>query len=265
MNRNLLALFIIPILLIPPVTLPAATPADLWPEAMAVPDKAALKAGTDAISSAESTLPPELKPALDFQRIFLRILSGEPASTWHLEMEKLAASTALDPVSAGVREAARVWVARLQINSIDAVMRVYYRKHVAFPSSLSEVENDLPGNLRKDPWGEPWVYRQTAPYGFAKLASQRYQLGPTRYPDLLPLPGAAGNRKAAARSWTTSLILINGQKALKIKISDQDKSPSVIQPGGKIGNCFLLYIGDSWALMAETDRLFTINLDYIID
>ena len=61
----------------------------------------------------------------------------------------------------------------------------------ASPITLGrEVQADIPESLRLDPWGQPWIYKTTAPEGFAKLDDQRYELGPARYPQLSALATA---------------------------------------------------------------------------
>jgi len=176
-------------------------------------------------------------------------------------MDKLAAAPGGDPVAEGVRDGARAWSARLQMADIGLALRLYYRNQVRFPATLSEIENNLPQNLRKDPWGEPWIYKPTAPQGFEHLATQRYQLGPTRYPNLTPLPEAATLRKPESHSWTISLPDAAGKKALEFRSPEKGAAVSIIQPGGKIDGCSLLYIGDNWALMAGDDRVFAVGIN----
>jgi hypothetical protein len=175
-------------------------------------------------------------------------------------MERLAALPGSDAVADAVRETARDWQARLMMSDIDVVMRVYYRNEVRFPATLSEIENNLPQNLRKDPWGEPWIYKLRAPQGFSRLAGQRYQLGPTRFPNLDPLPDAAAHRTPQAHPWTISLREAAGRKSLEFHSSEKGASSAIIEPGGKVGDCTLLFIGDGWALMAGVDQLFAVEI-----
>ena len=142
---------------------------------------------------------------------------------------------------------------------IDVVLRNYYRRDVDFPPALSEVQADIPENLRKDPWGEPWVYHPHAPLGFDKLASQRYQLGPTRFPQLATLADAISQRNPPGQSWQITVHDVGGSKALEFRSAEAGAPVAIIQPGGKAGDCTLLFIADHWALMAGVDQLFAVT------
>ena len=205
-------------------------------------------------------MPDALQPAVRFQNVFLKILAGWKSAEWHGEIEALAGLPDNSPVVAGVREVSLAWLARFQMGEIDLVLRAYYRSHVRFPSSLAEFENDLPQNLRKDPWGDPWLYKPRAPQGFGRLTSQRYQLGPTRFPSLPPMPEAFNRRSPQAHPWTISLRDAAGKKALEVRSPGKDAAVSMIEPGGKIDGCTLLFIGDDWALMAGVDQLFAVGI-----
>ncbi len=136
---------------------------------VSVPDKNSLKAQTDTLDGAAAALPQSLAPALQFQRIFLRIISGEPPSAWRDEIVKLANSKEQDPVQSGLAEISRAWLARLDMADIDTALRNYYRHNVRFPATLAEVESGVPDPLRKDPWGEPWIYKIASAHGFEGL------------------------------------------------------------------------------------------------
>lgn len=238
----------------------AATPLEIWPQQVAPLDKNALKTQTDMLDGAVASVPPQLAPALQFQRIFLRIMSGAPASEWRDEVEKFASSTETGPVETGLAEISRAWVARLKMADIDTALHNYYRRNVRFPDTLSQIETDLPENLRKDPWGDPWVYRTFAAHGFATLDAQRYLLGPTRFPQLGSLGDAVRHRAAQIPAWTITLRDISGNRALEFHSERAGTSViTTIQEGGRVDDCILLYIGDKWALMAGADQLFAIS------
>ena len=241
------------------LSLRAAEPPVLWPRQVDVPpNKNALKACLDFLDSAAGTQPQELKPAVQFQKLFLQIVSGVPRADWSGEVEKLANSSGQSPVEAGVREISRVWLSRLEMADIDTALRNYYRRNVSFPATFAEVEADLPEKLRKDPWGEPWVYQPHAPKGFERLSTQRYQLGPSQFPKLGTLSDAVGHRDPPGQSWQIALHDVGGNKALEFRSAEAGASVAIIQPGGKVGDCTLLFIGEHWALMAGVDQIFAV-------
>ena len=242
-------------------SLQAAAPLEAWPTQFPSKEKSPpLKQQLDALGKASQGMPVALQPAVRFQNVFLKILAGWKSAEWHGEIEALAGLPDNSPVVAGVREVSRAWLARLQMAEIDLILRTYYRNHVRFPATLAEIENDLPQNVRKDPWGEPWIYKPRAPQGFERLVTQRYQLGPTRFPNLAPLPEAMTRRSPETHPWTISLRDAAGKKAIEVRSPGKNAAVSIIEPGGKIDGCTLLFIGDDWALMAGSDQLFTVGV-----
>jgi hypothetical protein len=139
----------------------------------------------------ERQLPPGLLPAFRFQVLYGRILAGQPPARWRADLEALASSPQDDPVSSGIRDVARVWIARAQMGDIDALLREYYARSVRFPRTAAEFQQLLPPGLSKDPWGQPWAYTPSAPRGFSPaMAAQRYTVAPASRPRLLPLKEA---------------------------------------------------------------------------
>ena len=223
----------------------AATPLDIWPADSTAPQ----------VEGAGS-LPRALQPAVRFQKAFMKILSGEKASAWRADMESFCNQATDAPVAAGLREVARVWIARAQMEEIDALLHEYYRRNIRFPAKLAEL-GPLPPSLQKDPWGDSWIYSPTAPQGFSKLAGQRYQLGPARFPKLATLADAVKDRRPQQHAWAiTPHEAGGGSTALEFRGA---QSTAVIQPGGEIEGCRLLYIGDKWALMAGVDQLLAVG------
>ena len=167
---------------------------------------------------------------------------------------KVAQAPAADGPATAVHELARAWQARLAVEEIDRVaLRKHYAKTVRFPEKLDEVRAQIPEPLRLDPWGEPWVYALHAPQGFGKLTKQRYHLGPARFPNLTPIERAA---KWAAPPGGFKLAARDGGKALEIRLPDGRSG--VVQPGARVGEISLVFIGEGWALLADTERLFTV-------
>ena len=229
---------------------------ELWPVALKAPQAAELPERTAALN--DSQVPIELKTAVRFQQIFLKILSKPPVQAdWVAEIRGLvAAERTEDPVSHGVAEVGRTWLARVNALKLDEALKQYYRHHVRFPERLKEIEPALPEELRRDPWGQPWAYKLQAPQGMAKLSNQRYQIGPALYPNLSPLKAALGDRNLLLPKWKIALQRIGDQPALEFRSAN---ASATLQPGGKTGDYTLLYIGDSWALIASPDQLFALR------
>ena len=205
--------------------------------------------------AATRDLPAALQPAVQFQQSFAAIIAGAPVATWRADVEKIAQLTGDDPVVRGVREVARVWLARAAMQDLDGVLQHYYRHHVGFPDSLAAVANELPENGRVDPWGQPWVYAPHAPRGFARQTNQRYTVGPTRFPRLTGWREAIAPRAPPRAPWKITARDVAGHKALEF----QGDVSALIQPGGMVGGFTLLFIGDGWALLAGLDQLFTLT------
>lgn len=230
----------------------AAAPAEIWP-AQPTPI-----ADPNVPGTAMASLAPILAPAIKFEESFLRIVAGAPTGEWSPPMRAFAASTAADPVSAGVRELAKVWLARAEIEEIAKALDQYYAVNVRYPASLSAVEKSIPADLRRDPWGEAWVYNTHAPKGFANQEGQRYQIGSKRFPDLGTIREATGGRKGITPpAWKVALQVVGSNRALEFR--QNGAVVGVIAAGGKIDGYSLLYVGEGWALMAATDQLFTVN------
>ena len=220
-----------------------AGPAETWPER---PDPTAGVADT-------SWAPVELQSAVAFQRTFLKIIGGKPEDEWRGELEGFAAVTGSNPVLQGLRQLARVWLARVEMEGIDAALVVYYRQNVRFPDTLDAA--NLPGNLKRDPWGDAWIYQVHAPEGFARLGTQRYRLEPGHYPGLAGLKEAIGRREPPARGWKIAEVQIAGGMALEFRMPGG--AVATVEPGGRADDSTLMYIGQKWALMAGIDQLFT--------
>ena len=245
----------------------AAVP-DLWPVEVKAPQPAELKKQCAALDAAP--LPAELKPAAQFQKTFLKILSGGESKAQPLEpdwVEELrafiAADRAEDPVAHGVAEISRAWLARAQMRKIDAALRLYYRQNVRFPERFSEIAAGLPEALRLDPWGQPWAYRPDAPKGLEKLAGQRYLLGPGKAPALGTLAEAIGHPRAADPAFFKNYQITPRQLTNKRALEFRDSGPppivSTLEAGGFLTERIrLLHIGNHWALFAWPDQLFAV-------
>jgi len=235
----------------------AATPVELWPARVQALDADKLKSQLGVIDAAMATLPETARPAAQFQKVFLQMLSGVPQGTWRVELEKHA-QRAGGAASQALSEVAKVWLARVQMQDLDAALRRYYRFNVRFPDTLSAVMKDVPASLQNDPWGQPWMYQLKAPAGFPKQKDQRYQLGTSRFPQLAPFAEAIRKRTPPSVTWQITSRAIGGSTALEFRAPNSPAPLAILQPGGTVGGFVLVFIGNLWALMAAQDQLFAI-------
>ena len=209
-----------------------------------------------ALQDAARELPAPVRPAVEFQKVFLRIRADDPVTGWRAVMAKFATATGDEPMTVALRELARCWEARARMTEIDRALRKYYRTAIRFPDHLTAVERDMPEAIRLDPWGEPWVYAPTAPRGFSpKFARQRYQLGPTRWPQLSTVAEALA-AKPAAPSWKIIRRAAGGAPALELRSAEGQVA--VLQAGGRFAGAVLAHLGEGWALFTDTERLFAV-------
>ena len=228
----------------------AAPPPDIWKNGPV--DSATLAAQTAAIDAAEAKLPAPARPAAEFQKVLLQIRSGADIVVWRGEIDRYAKAPGDDGMTASLRELAKCWQARRAMDEIDKVLRKFYGVNVRFPDKLDEVK--IPEAVKADPWGEAWVYKPTTSKTFAKFPKQRYELGPTRYPELSTIKEAM--TATSARTFKITPRDVGGTRTLEIRTSDG--KTGVVQPGAKVGDVSLVFIGDGWALLADTERLFTV-------
>ncbi len=231
----------------------AAPPPELWKIAPGAPD--ALTARLALVDRESAPLPSVLRPAADFQKILLRVMAGEPVSNWRPDVDRFAHATGDEPITRALKELALCWEARARMEEIDGALRKYYRSAVRFPDKLDEAKGDIPTGAKTDPWGENWIYKPAAPHGFADLARQRYQLTPSRYPKFSTLREFI-HKTFPPVTWKIAVRNAAGAKALEIKTPDGQIA--AVQAGGKVADATVAYIGDGWALFADTERLFVI-------
>jgi hypothetical protein len=228
-----------------------AAPPDIWKNGPVTEATVAIE--NLAIENGIMQLPALLRPAAEFQKVLLQIRAGADPATWRAPVDRAAQNAGGDSVTVALRELAKCWQARLAEVEIDKALRKFYRMNVRFPDHLDEVRADIPESLRLDPWGQPWIYKTIAPEGFAKLDDQRYELGPTRYPQLTTLATAIKDEPAAP-AWKITPREVSGGRALEIRTAAGQVAG--VQPGVQIEGTTLAYIADGWALFANTDGLF---------
>jgi hypothetical protein len=232
----------------------AATPADLWKLQPIAPGD--LSARSSAFERDSASVPVAVRPAVEFQKILLRIATGSPVTEWRPEVEKFTKAASDDPAAKALRELALCWEARARMQEIDHTLRQYYRQAVRFPEKLDEVRAQIPADAKTDPWGEAWIYKLTTPQGFSKLPGQRYQLGPTRHPQLSTLPDFLKST-APSRNWKAAIRNVGGSKTLEIHTPDGQAA--VVQIGGRVADADVVFIADNWALFADMERLFAVS------
>ena len=232
-----------------------AAAAEIWPVEVAPLDTTALAAQRTRIDQAATTLPPELAPAVRYQKTFSGILSGAPAKGWSGEVTRMAEATGDDAMTRGLREVGKFWVARLAMDEINAALRGFYLHEIRFPENLSLIQANLPPGVQRDPWGEPWVYKLKAPAAFGSLNGQGYALGPARMPSLSLLRHVQQPRHLVTPAWKVTVVTAGGRPALEFR---NGGNVSLIQPGGVADGCVLLFIGEDWALLAQVDQLFAV-------
>lgn len=236
---------------------PAADLAGVWPSNVkAARDPAELSQQLAAIENSAAKLPAPLRPAVDFQKVFVQIIASAPESAWLEDLKKLAALPGDDPVAAAIREKARIWLARANARQVDVALRKYYGDKVDFPESLDAVMKNIPEAARVDPWGKPWIYRRSKA-NYSKIDMQRYTLAPADYPNLAPLKKSIGDRNLPARAWKISVRPLGTAIALEFRPTATGGA-AVIQPGGKVDDCTLVFTGSGWGLMAGPDQLFVV-------
>jgi hypothetical protein len=233
---------------------------EVWPRQLPALDQSKLDTALAQLNAAAATLPPELGPAIDYQKLFLHIASGESPLGYEAEFQKLAATTRTDGVSVGVAQAARACLARAQMEKLGKILHDYYRHNVRFPDTLADVDAQIPKELNRDPWGDDWFYRPEKVPGFVGPGAQRYRIAPRRLPWLVyPQAGTEGPMTPELK-WSIAVKEVAGGKALEFRPTKAGASTGVIQPGGHVDDCFLLYIGEKWALLGTGDRLWVASL-----
>jgi hypothetical protein len=198
----------------------------------------------------------DLRVAVVYQRVFLRIVQGLPESGWARELQPLLNLPPTDPVARTIPDLARIWVARLEMRPIERALREHYGKALEFPKDWEAVAQLLPEAARTDPWGEPWVYRTGVPAGIESLRGHRYQLGPRRFPDLLPFAKAARPRSSPVEGWSFASRSLGSVNVLEIR---QPGGLVTLQPGQRSGALALCHLAADWALVAVVDHLVAVR------
>jgi hypothetical protein len=222
-------------------------------------------------------VPAEALPALELEGLLAQARAGEDPQQWVPGLKRFSSMTAPKGPAAALKMVALFWEARAQMLEWDKLLRVAYRKKARFPEGLDALLNNVAEALRKDPWGEAWAYRATAPAHSPKLVGQRYQLGPSRYPDLVPLeaPGKMPAPRLPAGVALEFLSLSPGDggakggeialHSLKVKdsrpaVTQAQRWSGAYQPGECFGDYWVVWIQRGGVLLGHPDGLLALPL-----
>jgi len=231
----------------------AAPPPPVWdaPEKLSTPE---LPAALKRVDEAAAPLPSALTPAVQFQRVLLRIRAGAPMTEWREEVKAFTSDKDRSPAALAIRELALAWEARARMAEIDTALRRYYRANVKFPAKFGEAS--VPASAATDPWGEAWVYSPSKPKGFSdKFTSQRYTLTPAKHPQVRSVEDTLAT-PAPARNWKPTVREVSGQRVLEFRTA---AGTVATQAGGRVEDAVVVYIGDGWAVLADLERIFTVT------
>jgi hypothetical protein len=222
-------------------------------------------------------VPAEALPALELEGLLSRARAGEDPHQWVPELKRFSGAEASKGTNAALKMVALCWEARAQVAEWDKLLRTVYRKKARFPERIDELLGTVPEVLRKDPWGEAWAYRATAPAHSPKLLGQRYQLGPSRFPELAPLEVLAKTgplRPPAGVAF--EFLSINprdsaekGGEAALVSLKVKDNRPAVPQAqrwsgayqlGDRFGDYWVVWIQRGGVLLGHPDGLLAVPL-----
>lgn len=221
-------------------------------------------------------LAPEVVSALEMERVLARARSSEDPAKWRPDLARFSAVPAPQGAALAFQEMARCWEARAQMAEWEKLLRGAYRKKAKFPAGLDDLQAAAPEELRKDPWGEAWVYQATAPAHSPALVGQRYQLGPKRYPQLnslefvskTPPPNPPAGVVFEFFSITRPGAGAAGGVIVSLKVRDTrpaaaqqgQKWTGNYQPGDRIGAYWVVWVQQGGALLGHPDGFVTVAL-----
>jgi hypothetical protein len=222
-------------------------------------------------------VPAEALPALELEGLLARARAGEDPQKWVPGLKTFSGVEAPKGTAAALKMVAQCWEARAQMIQWDKLLRAAYRKKARFPERLDDLLRGAPEALGKDPWGEAWAYRVTAPAHSPNLLGQRYQLGPSRFPDLSPLEvlGKVSPLRPPAGVVFEFLSINPGDSAAKggdaalVSLRVKDNRPSVAQsqrwsgayqPGERFGDYWVVWIQRGGVLLGHPDGLLAVPL-----
>lgn len=222
-------------------------------------------------------VPVEALPALELEELLFRARTGEDPRHWVPGLRRFSRSEGSSGPAAALKMVALCWEARAQVAEWDKLLRSIYRKKARFPERLDDLLRTAPEGLRRDPWGEAWAYRATAPVHSPMLVGQRYQLGPERFPELAPLEvlvKTAPLRPPAGVAFEF-LRIESGEGASKggeaplvsLKVKDNRSLPpqaqrwsGAYQAGDRFGDYWVVWIQRGGVILGHPDGLLAVPL-----
>jgi hypothetical protein len=221
-------------------------------------------------------VPVEAQPALELEGLLARARAGEDPQQWVPGLRRFSGAEAPRGTAVALKWMAQCWEARAQVLAWDKLLRGAYRKKARFPESLDELLQSAPEALRKDPWGEAWAYRPSAPAHSPKLVGQRYQLGPSKFPELVALD-VAGKAPASPRlpagvaleffSLASGDAQGSGSPVVSLKVKDNRTDPGqskrwsgAYQPGDRFGDFWVVWIQRGGVLLGHPDGFLALAL-----
>jgi hypothetical protein len=153
------------------------------------------------------------------------------------------------PVTDGARRVALGWMTRLDRDKVVAALQLYYRKEIAYPKTLEQLNSHpkIPAAARPpmtDRMGRPWSYRLVSLGKLAGLADQKYVLQSTALGELTELPAAVQAPYGSTIQAVPVQVLppIGETVPVKFKLGGKGGT-AVVQVGQATGDLHLAFVG----------------------
>ncbi|MBM4033043.1 MAG: hypothetical protein FJ291_14830 [Planctomycetes bacterium] len=188
--------------------------------------------------------------AAALQGIILRRELDQPAQAREAFLR--AAKAPDTPFGRAVRELARGWLARLQMEQLDAALRRYWADKIEYPEKLDGlVARKLAApELLVDPWGKPFAYATRPLKARPDLPRQVYTLACTAIEeDSRGLKAAFAHTLAFPKRF--QLKAIGGVKPLVALLAFEDKTKKAVNvvEGEKVDGATLVRLTPQGAIL----------------
>lgn len=165
-----------------------------------------------------------------------------------------AAKAPQTPFGNELRQLARTWLARLQMEQIGPALERYWKKKVEYPEKLEAlVELRLaPAELLVDPWGKPFSYAARALKARPDLPRQYYTLACTAIEgDSRQLPNVLKQTTTFPKKFQLKGIGAVKPLTALIQLDEPGKKPAHVAEGEKIGPAKLIKLTPQGAILAD--------------
>jgi len=165
----------------------------------------------------------------------------------------------------GARRTARVWLTRLDRETVRDALQVHYRQHVAYPAELKGLDTNavsLPPLV--DRFGRPWVYALTTFRTLPGVEGQRYRL------DSSALAPRSDFKTALAAPYAGRILLrpvrlmgAGAGAAVQFSVADEEKKGAAsvtLTPGGEAGGVRLIFVGQRLVVLSDGDHWLVLPL-----